>query len=427
MEPDYLGSSVAYARWFKQLRRLQSYLQAVAKGSSSPEAQLHRAELRRSIVHAAGFAPCFVEWWSARVHSMVGDPEYIPWWPPSAQVAGKIFAAFQAEVKTLGDNLMQQKKVIAAQRRREKPALVMRDVRREQPAPVDVLLNSQVAVVEEVRADEGMIVLDKPLHLDTQRPVIHKGQPLSVIRAEEDGVWAEECGRVEPGDVIRQDKFVDGLSEMFSAFGTEWKKRWCKHEEVPDSRWDQARQIVQLLPHLPVDEVEDITPSQLRKAVKSKKVTAATGLDAVGRQDVMQMSDQQLHEIAKIFQRVEAGEAWPDQLVQGSVASLEKRRDASTVGHYRPICVFPLLYRVWSTIRARPITQRLASIAASGHMGNMPRKHAAMVWYRIQESVQTAHMTQMQVMWRMWLRRSIACPELRSSRGQYASASVPKS
>ena len=169
-------------------------------------------------------------------------------------------------------------------------------------------------------------------------------------------------------DVIRQDKFVGGLSEMFSAFGTEWKNRWCKHEEVPDSRWDQARHIAQLLPHLPVDEVEDITPSQLRKAVKSKKVTAATGLDAVSRQDVLQMSDQQLHEIAKIVQRVEAGEAWPDQLVQGSVASLEKRRDASTVGHYRPICVFPLLYRVWGTIRARPITQRLASIAASGHI-----------------------------------------------------------
>ena len=76
--------------------------------------------------------------------------------------------------------------------------------------------------------------------------------------------------------------------------------------------------------------------------------------------------------------------------MNGSVASLEKRTDAQEVGHYRPICVFPVLYRIWSTLRARPVTAKIAAIAASGQLGNMPRKHAAMVWYRIQESVQTA-------------------------------------
>ena len=390
VEPEFLGPSATHARWFKQLRRLQSYVQAISKQSQTVGAREHRAELWRSIRCASGFVPDFRQWWRARKHIMLGDPVNIPFDPPCCEVAVAIFNAFRTDVKGLADMLAMQRKASAVQRRREQPNLVMRDVQRAQPAPVDVLLESQIAFVEEVRADENLIVLSNPIDLSAERAVVHQGKPLQVVHSEVDALWVESCDGVVIGQPIRQDKFVGGLDEMFDAFGKEWQARWCRHDNVPDNRWDQARELVNLLPRLPVEEVPDITVPELRNAIKSKKRTAATGLDGVSRQDLLQMSDSQLSAILQVFHDAEEGRGWPEQLMNGSVASLEKRTDAQEVGHYRPICVFPVLYRIWSTLRARPVTAKIAAIAASGQLGNMPRKHAAMVWYRIQESVQTA-------------------------------------
>eukprot|EP00438_Fugacium_kawagutii_P020260 Skav218155 [mRNA] locus=scaffold4591:37336:49156:+ [translate_table: standard] len=84
----------ATAHWFKQLRRLQSYLHAA--NSARVDDNFHsRAALWHSILRAPGFVRGFQAWWPARPHVHQGSPEHLPQYPPNAPLAQLIFDDFQ--------------------------------------------------------------------------------------------------------------------------------------------------------------------------------------------------------------------------------------------------------------------------------------------------------------------------------------------
>ena len=59
----------AVLRWYRQLRRLQSFLHAARASSQTPTAQQYRAELWASIRRASGFNTNFTSWWSQQDHA----------------------------------------------------------------------------------------------------------------------------------------------------------------------------------------------------------------------------------------------------------------------------------------------------------------------------------------------------------------------
>ena len=79
-------------------------------------------------------------------------------------------------------------------------------------------------------------------------------------------------------------------------------------------------------------------------------------------------------------------------MVTGFVVALEKNPGAETVNQYRPITVFSLCYRTWSSIRARQVLQHLQPLAPSTCTGNLPGKHAAHVWYGIMQEIELAQL-----------------------------------
>ena len=148
--PLFFGGSLHYARWFRQLRRLQAYTQLVRKNSCSVQATVHKVSLWSAVVNAPGFTPSFVEWWEARHVHRVGDVDQVPTQAPSLEVAQGIFLAFKAEVHHLEYVLSQQRFQQAKQRRKETARLVFRDIARDQPLPVDVLLKTTAAQITQV-------------------------------------------------------------------------------------------------------------------------------------------------------------------------------------------------------------------------------------------------------------------------------------
>ena len=87
---------------------------------------------------------------------------------------------------------------------------------------------------------------------------------------------------------------------------------------------------------------------------------------------------------------IEQGHQWPRQLVLGIVAALAKIPTASQTKHFRPITILPVIFRTWSSIRARQILAHLQPFAPPTCAGSVPGRQAADIWYHIMANIEVA-------------------------------------
>ena len=137
-----------------------------------------------------------------------------------------------------------------------------------------------------------------------------------------------------------------------------------------------------------------ITKEEWLRALKSKKKHAATGPDGVSRQDLLHLPDQVTDSLLNMLNEIEMGASWPRQLVLGIAAALAKIPTASQTKHYRPITILPVIFRTWSSIRARQILNHLQPLAPPTCAGSVPGRQAADIWYHIMANIDIAQFAQ---------------------------------
>ena len=128
-----------------------------------------------------------------------------------------------------------------------------------------------------------------------------------------------------------------------------------------------------------------------RAAVRAKKAFSATGPDSVSREDLLQMPEPILNSLLLILHRAEQTGVWPTKPLAGHVHSLAKTPQASSVNHYRPVTPFSLVYRTYSSIRARQVIRFLAQNADPSAYGCLPGRSATDQWRLIQDVVEQAY------------------------------------
>ena len=84
-----------------------------------------------------------------------------------------------------------------------------------------------------------------------------------------------------------------------------------------------------------------------------------------------------------MFEASESHGSWPEQLVQGKVVSLAKVAAPKSPNDFRPITVFSLLYRIWSSFHAKRALHFLDTIMPDSLYGNRPGCHATQVLVQI--------------------------------------------
>ena len=97
---------------------------------------------------------------------------------------------------------------------------------------------------------------------------------------------------------------------------------------------------------------------------------------------------------ADLFQCIETSDTpWPQQLATGIVSGLAKHSQASTPDAYRPITVYPLLYRIWGTVRARQALKSVAQELPSSIRGGVPARESRTIWYELAQHLESAAIT----------------------------------
>ena len=379
-QPEYHGPSVRHAQWVRQTRRLQAY---VRLASSSKPLGVQRVESWSSILHASGFAPDFVTWWNECDTKTSDAPVVCPEFPPNAVIARGMFDSLVMAVRTFETLLRQQSRQYARFRRDMNPNLVFADIRPPMVPGVDVLLQPIRAKVEDVDADTGMLTLDKPCEFAPDVVISCDGRPLNVAHHDSDAVWVDDVSHVKVGSVVNQTKYVGRLDELETAFLQVWKDRWMRHLDVPVARWEVIVEFCRR--HLPPGSFywPSLQAGDLKGILRHKKKSTSHGLDGVTLADLKCMPIQVLSAFCSMFQESEQTGDWPSQLVQGKVVSLAKVSSPGSPADFRPITVFSLLYRTWSSYHARKALAALEPLLPDSLYGSRPGRYAGQVWAKL--------------------------------------------
>ena len=394
VQPAFFGFSAAHAKQFKQLRRLQNYCRWVEQRPRTGIVDcLHGIGLWNSILRASRFGTSFSAWWRSRQYRCPADPSHIPQFCPGPGPARQIFDAVLAEVRLFEQRLNLARSARRTALHEQDRHLIFREVARDPPAPVETLLHRVEAKVVQIDESESAVELDQPVALEPQETLWISGKAREVIHADHDKVWLSEVVDIQPSDKLVQSRQVGDLRAIFEAFHEQWQLRWCKHDAVPFSHWTEliafARRVIRPchIPHLALDG------AAIQAEASRKKKRSATGLDGVSRADLVSADPATLQSVANAYSRAEADGLWPRQLVAGKVHSLAKTSSAASVGDYRPITIFGLPYRIWSSVQFGYLLRFAEDWVDDSVYGNRRGRQASDLWTLLLHEIENAYAT----------------------------------
>lgn len=385
---DFHGVDSQHAKILRQSRRLVNFVRIAHRHDLNDSIATHRDQLWQSIVSAKGFPPTFREW---RTNQKVQTLPVLPWSPPDPQVAGVVSRQIQAYLRLYEKELLTTRIQKAKQRRFENPNVIFQDLRAESPAPLQALVDTTQARVTEIDPQDFSIEVF-PSHEWKGKSVLVDGNPKEIIHAEPDKIWLESIEGINHHSVVCQEKLIGDLPSLFQKFSDEWKTRWDRHLNTPNDFWAPIVEfaIDRLQPPNQPMVYAPITYEQWVQEVRCKKKRSAVGPDGLSRDDMLNMPRSLVESLLGIIHGIESGQLWPRQAITGFVIALEKIRGATKVSQFRPITIFSLTYRVWSSVRSKQLLRHLRQIAPETCMGNLPQKSASHVWAGVQKTIELA-------------------------------------
>jgi hypothetical protein len=389
LETGYHGIDPGHSKWLRQARRLVNLASLTKVSEPTPTHQRHKNRLWQSILQASGFTPSFAAWWNQHLGAHAAIGEECPG-PNASQIISECFnERLRAFEKMLGKQRVGEAKL----RRNQNPNLIFRDLQPEGQIPCQSLLLQAKAQVVDVSQEDCSIEVQPEADWNPEAMLITKHGPVNIIHAEADKLWLDKI----PGDLVdspvSQDRHIGELNAMFDEFRKEWTLRWDKHLHTPDEFWDPLVHFTeQAFPKQKAMKYEPITYQVWRRTLKQKSKRAATGPDGLSRDDLLHMPKSLTMKLLALLEAIEKdGKQWPEQMVQAFVIALAKHSEAACVNDYRPISIFPVAYRTWSSIRARQVIAHLSSLVPSTCAGSVPHKSAHDVWFSILNEIEMAH------------------------------------
>jgi len=124
---------------------------------------------------------------------------------------------------------------------------------------------------------------------------------------------------------------------------------WSKHQEQFEELNDAIQNVIRLARD--GDELPEVTPADLPRAIKSIKKDTALGPDHLSPKELRRLPNEGVEALLHLYRQMEKGICVPEVFKQALVALLGKPG-----GGERPIALMPMLYRVWMRLRKNLVT-----------------------------------------------------------------------
>ena len=387
---DLVGTEVK--KWFKQLRRIQSFVAAARNMKTSVEAVTYRLELWSAIVNANGFRGGFRHYWTShRVVTLVDTPVQIPSAPPPYPVALAIFETFKACFESLESWHLRQRRRLLQAKYESNHAAIFQDLKPPQKPLLDLL------VIE--REYEILAVDDDSCQLHVTPSLDSRGcsqwhideNPVQVLLDEDqtDLCAVTSCDEVSVGSVLVQQQTLTSTDDIHHDLLSYWKQTWCALSEVDDTVWVRVINFFQAFVPSFAITIQPLNMTMWRKGLRRFKRTAARGVDGISPQDLLALPDSWTLQLLELLNRIELGvDGWPTAIVYGVVNLLAKDDDSCTIPRFRPVVVFSVIYRAWASIRARQLLRQLQVVIDSDAYGFVPGCEPSQLWLLLQAEIE---------------------------------------
>ena len=389
---DLLGAEVL--RWFRQLRRLQSLVHSLRSNNDAATAQVYRLDLWRAILHGKGFRGGFMEWWRNRRVRLAGSPNAVPLALPGRVLAEAIYLDFRANFRDFESwHLRQRSQQLQARYDKTQKQLYL-ELRGDAPPQVDTLTLHHVHEVVKAEPSQQLVTLatepdDRGASLWTL-----EGAPVAVVEVNHRHCTLQTDVFPAPGQVLEQVQTLHSTADVQSEFIRLWSARWLKHRDKTPQDWTRVLAFSRaFLPSSPF-VLPPISLEDWNQALRRFKPTAARGPDGWAKEDLLNLPPSRSNELLALLMRIEQGEAeWPSQLLQGFVILLSKQNGKLSADGFRPICLYSIIFRTWSGIRARQLLGRLRTLITHESYGFLPDHEATELWYSVQAHIEVCCQT----------------------------------
>ena len=190
---------------------------------------------------------------------------------------------------------------------------------------------------------------------------------------------------------LEQTIVLHDVSDILSEFQSAWTPRWNKSSPDVQPDWNRLVSFARaFLPSAPF-HAQPISLKDWRSTIARLKPRAARGPDGIAKADLVAMPDEAVLCLLSVLNAIEEGNLnWPNQWLQGFVISLAKPNERRDADGYRPICLFAIVYRAWSSLRARQLLQHFKTVMPESALGFIPGREASEMWYRLEIMIELA-------------------------------------
>eukprot|EP00438_Fugacium_kawagutii_P034760 Skav225372 [mRNA] locus=scaffold329:102549:105833:- [translate_table: standard] len=386
---DLAGSAVK--SWFRQLRRIQSYVHAVVAGKQTPDAICYRLELWSSILRARGFRHSFSHWWEhLRTVRTPESPWLLPQGPPPVDVARAIFSCFRQCFDRFERWHLRQRGTLLKARYDKSLGALYQDLKPVKRERLDFLKESTEHVVVSVEPTLLQIHVDPAVPVDRGATWTWDGDKMAVTVLNEYTLQLDDspCS-IEEGHVLTRQVVIADTKDLHNRLLDYWTSTWGAHATIPPAVWANVTGFFSAyMPSLDFS-LEPITLPQWKAGLRRFKPSAARGVDGISHLDLLALPDVWSLRLLELLNQIEHGTMeWPTCVLYGVVNLLAKDPFPGPISRYRPVVVFSVIYRAWSSLRARQLLVRLSQFLDCDTYGFVPGCEAAQLWLVLQAEIE---------------------------------------
>ena len=116
--------------------------------------------------------------------------------------------------------------------------------------------------------------------------------------------------------------------------------------------------------------IPPLTLSMWKGALRRFSSRAARGVDGVAPEDLLRLPDTLTMRLLDILAGIEERTLpWPQQLLFGVVITIAKVLDPQQAADFRPVVIYGVIYRAWSSLRSRQLLKQLAPFVPDACFG----------------------------------------------------------
>ena len=170
-----------------------------------------------------------------------------------------------------------------------------------------------------------------------------------------------------------------------------WKSFWCKQSQV-DCEHDTVQSTVNAMPSKSAMAC-DITPQELRHALRSLPVGKARGMDAISNWELKYHCEGLQHMLLQLLNKITNTGQWPQALTKARMHLIRKTQEPSDINSTRPICILPNVYRLWGKIMTAKCFKHLKDCIPDTIFGSVPGRSSTDLAMLLQAEVEECIMT----------------------------------